>query len=135
MFFGGLSLAALECQHGDAVQNQVNNNIGFHNQKVIRAIQDQAEDICYVSPRYTTAVRAKLAEKIITDIAPSYMKKVLFTLGGADANEYAIRICKDFTGRTKIFSQLDSYHGSTYGACNLNGEKRRDSADPAMRKF
>lgn len=119
----------------DMNAQQVNNNIGFNNQKVIKAIQQQAEKLCYVSPRYTTDVRALLAEKIIKDIAPDYMKKVMFTLGGADANEYAIRMCKAFTGKAKIFSQHDSYHGSTYGACNLTGAKKRGSANPQIAGF
>ena len=67
--------------------------------------------------------------KIIEEIAPPHMGKVLFTLGDR-CNENAIRIAKEYTGRTKVFSQYYSYHGATYGACNLNGEAARGSVEP-----
>ena len=110
----------------DSSSELVNVNIGFGNEKVISAIKEQADRLCYISPFRVTDVRAALAKKIIEEIAPPHMGKVLFTLGGSDANENAIRIAKEYTGRTKVFSQYYSYHGATYGACNLNGEAARE---------
>ncbi|NLY38126.1 MAG: aminotransferase class III-fold pyridoxal phosphate-dependent enzyme [Firmicutes bacterium] len=119
----------------DSSSELVNVNIGFGNEKVISAIKEQADRLCYISPFRVTDVRAALAKKIIEEIAPPHMGKVLFTLGGSDANENAIRIAKEYTGRTKVFSQYYSYHGATYGACNLNGEAARGSVEPPIAGF
>lgn len=119
----------------DGGSQLVNLNIGFQNEKVVKAIQNQAAKLCYAAPKNTTDVRAALGKKIIEDVAPSNMSKVLLTLAGSDANEYAIRIAKAFTGRTKIFSQYMSYHGSTYGSCNLTGTAERGSGDPQISGF
>jgi taurine---2-oxoglutarate transaminase len=119
----------------DGASQLVNVNIGFQNKKVIEAIKEQADELCYVQPVYATAPRAVLGKKIIEDIAPKNMGKVLFTLGGADANEYAIRLANVYTGRYKIMSQYMSYHGSTYGAANLNGQEARGTVDPGIAGF
>ena len=62
-------------------------------------------------------------------------QKFFFTLGGAEANENAIKISKMFTGRHKIFSRYRSYHGATYGAANLTGEPRRYACEPGIPGF
>ena len=73
--------------------------------------------------------------EMIVDVAPDNMAKVFLTLGGADANENAIKIAKMFTGRHKIFSRYRSYHGATYGAANLTGEPRRFPSEPGIPGF
>ena len=118
----------------DAASQLVNLNIGSQNQKVVDAIKAQADQLCYIGPSYSTDIRAMLGKKIITEIVPD-MGKVLFTLGGADANEYALRIANSYTGRYKIFSQYLSYHGSTYGAAMLNGQAERGNIDPGIAGF
>jgi taurine--2-oxoglutarate transaminase len=118
----------------DMSSQLVNMNIGHGNKKVIKAIQDQAEKLPYAAPGFATDVKSQLAEMII-DIAPDNMAKVFFTLGGAEANENAIKIAKMVTGRHKVFSRYRSYHGSTYGAANLTGEPRRYASEPGIPGF
>ena len=110
-------------------------NIGHGNEHVIDSISKQLQEMEYVKPKFTTRVRGDAAELIIKRFAPSNMGKVLFSLGGAESNEYAIKLAKEFTGKTKIFSQYNSYHGSTYGAANLTGEVDRSSAEPQIAGF
>lgn len=111
-------------------------NIGFGQQKVVDAMAEQAAAIPYVKTQEATAVRAALSKKMIEEIAPKGMfGKVLYTLAGADANEYAIKLAKKITGRVKIFSQYYSYHGSTYAASNLCGDPQRTAADPKIPGF
>lgn len=112
-----------------------NVNIGFQNEAVIKAIQDQAEELAYIAPSFTYEKRAELGRLIIEECAPKNMQKVLFTNGGADANEYAIRLAKAYTGREKIFSKYESYHGSTYGAAMITGEAERSSPEPGIPGF
>jgi taurine--2-oxoglutarate transaminase len=118
----------------DAGSQLVNVNIGFQDERVVKAIKDQADKLCYIAPPYATKIRGRLAKKLITDCAPG-MGKVMFTLGGADANEYALRISNGYTKRYKVFSQYMSYHGSTYGAANLNGQAARGNIDPGIAGF
>lgn len=118
----------------DMSSQLVNLNIGYGNEKVIKAIQDQAEKLAFAGPSFALDVRSELAEKII-EVAPDNMAKVFFTLGGADANENAIKIAKMYTGRDKIFSRYRSYHGATYGAANLTGEPRRYACEPGIPGF
>ncbi|WP_099204128.1 aminotransferase class III-fold pyridoxal phosphate-dependent enzyme [Scatolibacter rhodanostii] len=113
----------------------VNVNIGFGNQNIIKAIQHQVETLAYVAPKHSYEQRGELGEILIEEIAPKNMQKAFFTLGGSDANEFAIRIAKTVTGRDKIFSKYESYHGATYGAGSLTGEPDRASLFPTIPGF
>src|SRR5688500_18763527 len=65
-------------------------NLGHGNERVIKAMQDQAAELPYAAPGMTTKVRA-LASRAVAEITPNKaLSKILFTLGGADANENAI---------------------------------------------
>ncbi|WP_461206972.1 aminotransferase class III-fold pyridoxal phosphate-dependent enzyme [Clostridium sp. DL1XJH146] len=118
----------------DMSSQLVNSNFGHGNKKVIAAIKEQLDTVPFIGPGYALDVRSELASKII-EIAPDNMGKVFFTLGGADANENAIKMAKMYTGRNKIFSRYRSYHGATYGAANLSGEPRRFPSEPGIPGF
>lgn len=118
----------------DMSSQLVNLNVGYGNEPIIKAIQDQAAKLAFAGPSFAIDVRSELAEMII-DVAPNNMGKVFFTLGGADANENAIKMARLFTGRHKIFSRYRSYHGATMGAANLTGEPRRFAAEPGIPGF
>lgn len=121
-------------QYYDMSSQLVNMNIGHKNEKVIKAIQDQAGKMPFMGPAYAIDVRAELARKLIEEIVP-FMGKVFFTLGGSEANENAIKMARMVTGRHKIFSRYRSYHGATHGSANLTGEPRRFVAEPGMPGF
>ena len=112
-----------------------NINIGFNNQNIIDAVKKQVEELAYVNPKHTYDQKGILGELIIEELAPKNMSKVLFTLGGSDANEFAIRFAKAFTGRDKILSKYESYHGGTYGAGSLTGEPDRAALFPTIPGF
>jgi len=107
-------------------------NIGHGNERVIQAIKDQLDVIPYVAPGLTTEIRAR-ASKMIAELTPNQaLTKVLFTLGGADANENAIKIARKYTGRHKILTRYRSYHGATAGAMALTGDPRRVGWEPTV---
>ncbi|MCR5691914.1 MAG: aminotransferase class III-fold pyridoxal phosphate-dependent enzyme, partial [Eubacterium sp.] len=83
----------------------VNINVGFNNRSVIEAVKNQVEELAYVAPKHSYEKRGELGELIINELAPKNMAKVLFTLGGSDANEFAIRFAKAYTGKEKILSK------------------------------
>ena len=109
----------------------MNMNIGHQHPKVVRAIQDQAAQLCFVHPGLATEARGKLGKKI-SEVAPGNLNKTFFCLGGAEANENAIKLARLYTGRHKILSRYRSYHGATHGAIALTGDYRRLPVEPAM---
>jgi len=115
----------------DFASQLVNANIGHQNARVVKAIQEQAARLTFVAPGMTTEPRALLGKKL-AEIAPGDLKKTFFTLGGAEANENAIKIARFYTGRHKILARYHSYHGATHGAMALTGDYRRLPAEPAM---
>jgi len=107
-------------------------NIGHGNERVIQAIQRQAAELPYAAPGMTTRVRA-LASKLVAEISPGgALTKVLFTLGGADANENAIKLARGYTGRFKVLARYRSYHGATAGALAATGDPRRTAWEPGV---
>lgn len=109
----------------------MNMNIGHQHPKVIKAIQDQAAQLCYAHPGMATEARGLLGQKI-AEVAPGNLNKTFFCLGGAEANENAIKIARFYTGRNKILARYRSYHGATHGAIALTGDYRRLPVEPAM---
>jgi taurine--2-oxoglutarate transaminase len=106
-------------------------NIGHGDERVIRAIQQQAETLAYANPFMATEARARLGRKL-AEICPGDIEVFFFTNGGAEANENAIKIARFYTGRHKILSFYRSYHGGTAGAMMLTGDPRRWAAEPGM---
>ncbi len=106
-------------------------NIGHGDQRVIRAIQEQAATLAYANPFMATEVRARLSVKL-AELTPGDIDAFFFTNGGAEANENAIRIARLFTGRHKIAARYRSYHGGTAGALTLTGDPRRWAAEPGI---
>jgi taurine--2-oxoglutarate transaminase len=107
-------------------------NIGHGNERVIKAMQDQAAELPYAAPGMTTKIRA-LASKAVADITPQgALSKVLFTLGGADANENAIKLARGYTKRHKILARYRSYHGASAGAMAATGDPRRVGWEPNL---
>src|SRR5688572_22518867 len=106
-------------------------NIGHGDERVIRAIQQQAATLAYANPFMATEVRARLGAKL-AEITPGDIDTFFFTNGGAEANENAIRIARMFTGRQKIGARYRSYHGGTAGVLTLTGDPRRWGAEPGI---
>jgi len=106
-------------------------NIGHGDKRVIAAIARQAEQLAYISPFMAHEPRALLGQRLAR-ILPGDIEKVFFTLGGAEANENAIRMARAVTGRQKILARYRSYHGSTSGAITLTGDPRRWPNEPGI---
>jgi taurine---2-oxoglutarate transaminase len=104
-------------------------NIGHGDQRVIDAIVDQARELPYAGPPMTTKPRAILG-KLLAEITPGNLDHFLFTLGGADANENAIKLARAYTGKHKILSRYRSYHGASAGAMAVTGDPRRVAWEP-----
>ncbi|WP_350347848.1 aspartate aminotransferase family protein [Agromyces sp. G08B096] len=108
----------------------VNLNLGHQHPDLVAAIQQQAGRLATIQPSMASDVRGELARRIV-EVAPGDLDKVFFTNGGADANEYAVRLARAVTGRRKVLSMYRSYHGGTATAISLTGDPRRWANEPS----
>ncbi len=106
-------------------------NIGHGDERVIRAIAEQAATLAYANPYMATEPRARLGAKL-AEICPGDIDAFFFTNGGAEANENAIKLARLYTGRHKILARYRSYHGGTAGSATLTGDPRRWAAEPGL---
>jgi taurine--2-oxoglutarate transaminase len=106
-------------------------NVGHGDERVVRAIQEQAATLAYANPFMATEVRARLGAKL-AEITPGDIDTFFFTNGGAEATENAIKMARLFTGRHKILARYRSYHGATAGSISLTGDPRRWAAEPGI---
>ena len=105
-------------------------NIGHSDRRVVKALQEQAEKLCYVAPGFmTTEPRARLGAKL-AEITPGDIDVFFFTNGGAEAVENAFKIARAYTGRYKLLSRYRSYHGATAAAMAATGEPRSWAQPP-----
>ncbi len=105
-------------------------NLGHKNKAVIKAIADQAEKLSYIAPGYTTDARAELS-RLLLEVLPEGLEKFYFSTSGTEANEAAIKIARMYTGKYKIISRYNSYHGSTAASIAATGDPRRWAAEPS----
>lgn len=101
----------------------VNANMGHQHPKIVQAIKDQADKLCYIGPAMGSDVRSEMAA-IMSEITPKNITSTFFTTGGSAANETAIRLARHYTGRQKIVARYRSYHGATGGTLSLTGDPR-----------
>ena len=118
-------------QYLDFSAQLMNLNIGYQHPAVIAAIQEQAAKLCAAHPNMVHESKAVLG-KMIAEVTPGDLNKVFFTLGGAEANENAIKFARLFMGKQKILTRYISYHGATYGAITLSGDYRRLPVEPGI---
>ena len=102
--------------HGNSVHH-----IGYGHPRVVAAIKDQLDGLSFSPRRFTNEVSVELAETLGV-LAPGDLGKVLFTTGGSDANEVALKIARAATGRFKTVSFWDAFHGAGFGASSVGGE-------------
>ncbi|MEP6582941.1 MAG: aminotransferase class III-fold pyridoxal phosphate-dependent enzyme [Ginsengibacter sp.] len=106
----------------------MNVNIGHGDQRVTRAVMEQMQEVSYVTPSCVTRARGELGKKL-AEICPGDLNKAFFTLSGADSIENAIKLARLYTGRHKILTRYQSYHGSSNAAMTASGDPRKLAVD------
>jgi taurine--2-oxoglutarate transaminase len=106
----------------------MNMNIGHGHPRVKEAVMKQMEEVSFVHPGMITEARGKLGKKL-AEITPGSLKKTFFTNAGAEAIENAIKFARLYTGRHKIITLYQAYHGATYGAMSASGDPRGNPHD------
>ncbi len=106
----------------------MNVNIGHGHPAVREAVSRQMEEVSYVYPGMITKARGELGKKL-SEITPGSLTKTFFTLGGAESVENAVKIARIYSGRFKIITFYQSFHGASYGAFSAGGDPRRHAVD------
>jgi taurine--2-oxoglutarate transaminase len=99
--------------------------------RIVEAIKRQADQLCLSTAHAVFPAKLELAERLLKMAGPGF-SKVFFTLGGAEANENALKIARMATGRLKLISRYRSYHGASMGALTLTGDWRRTAIEPGI---
>ena len=106
----------------------MNVNIGHGDQRITDAVVRQMQEISYVTPACVTKARGDLGKKL-AEICPGDLNKAFFTICGATSIENGIKLARLFTGRHKILTRYQSYHGSSNGAMTASGDPRKLAMD------
>lgn len=110
-------------------------NLGHQHPRVVEAIRAQAARLCFVTSAWGAAPRARLAE-LLLEKSGFDGGRVYFTVGGADANEHAVKFARQASGKSQgwVITRQRSYHGATFGAMALSGDTRTAQVDPAAHR-
>jgi len=105
--------------------------LGHSNERVVAAIKDQADKLCFASSVfYTNDPVEELAEVLVRD-APGDLNYAPFGCGGSEQVEGALKIARQYhvdrgqPSRTMIIARRPSYHGMTLGTLNVGGHIQR----------
>ncbi len=110
------------------------NNLGHQHPKVVEAICEQAKKMCFVTSEWGSDIRRELAQKLL-EICGFEGGRVFFTLGGADANENAIKFARFASGKYDgaVVAKKRSYHGASMSTINYSDDPR-GSIHPKLEK-
>lgn len=109
-------------------------NTGHCHPRVVEAVRKQSESYMHLMV-YGEIVQSPQVQyaRMIASILPESLKTCYFVNSGSEAVEGALKLAKRFTGRSKIVSFTNSYHGSTHGALSIQGsEKFRNAFRPTL---
>ena len=105
--------------HGNNVHH-----LGYAHPHVIAAIKAQLDELSFAPRRFACDRAVELAEALSGQFQrlTGQAGRVLFTTGGSDAVEVAIKLARIATGRFKTLSFWDAFHGAGFGASSVGGE-------------
>lgn len=108
-------------------------NLGHQPEEVKEAIKKQLDRFWHVSNLFTVKEQ-EAAAKILAKAAN--LDAVFFANSGAEANEGAIKLARKATGRSKIITFKQSFHGRTFATMSATGqEKIKKGFGPMLEKF
>src|SRR5690625_3438278 len=108
-------------------------NLGHQHPAVKKAVESQLNKYWHTSNLYHIPLQGKVA-KLITE--NSVMDYVFFSNSGAEANEAAIKLARRVTGKDKIITFNQSFHGRSFATMAATGqEKIRDGFGTMLPTF
>ena len=101
------------------------NQAGHCHPKVVAAATEQLSKVTQVSGRHLTPPLVELAERVVR-AAPDSLERIFFATGGSEANENAVKMARQHTGKTDLLCLDNAYHGLTGGVLGgCSAEKYR----------
>jgi putrescine---pyruvate transaminase len=125
----------------DTVASLWNVNVGHNRREVIGAITAQLDKLAYYSTFVNTSnpPAIELSARLAALFAPEKMCRVLFSSGGSDAVETALKLARQYwklqreADRTKFLSLKWGYHGVHFGGASVNGNPAfRQAYEPLL---
>jgi len=108
-------------------------NLGHANEEVTNAVQEQLTKFWHMSNLFHQPIQEEVAKLLVET---SDGDAVFFCNSGAEANEAAIKLARKHTGKTKIVTFLQSFHGRTFATMSATGqEKIQQGFGPLLEKF
>lgn len=108
-------------------------NLGHKPLIVKKAIEEQLAEFWHVSNLFTMGEQEHAA-KLLAEAAG--LGAVFFANSGAEANEGAIKLARKATGKTKIITFEQSFHGRTFAGMSATGQdKIKSGFGPMLEKF
>ncbi|WP_273122588.1 acetylornithine transaminase [Bacillus weihaiensis] len=108
-------------------------NLGHADEDVLTSIQDQLGKYWHMSNLFHQPIQEEVAKKLVES---SDGDAVFFCNSGAEANEAAIKLARKFTGKTKIVTFYQSFHGRTFATMSATGqEKIQQGFGPLLETF
>ena len=126
----------------DACSGAAVSNIGHGNKRVVQAMVEQAEKVAFSHlSRWTSKAVHDLAD-LVAELAPGTINKLYLVSGGSEATESALKMVRQYflereskTGKYKMISRWNSFHGNTIGALSMTGDDRRKKYAPYLLDF
>ncbi|GLB51309.1 aspartate aminotransferase family protein [Neptunitalea chrysea] len=113
--------------HGNNVHQ-----LGFAHPLLVERLKGQLDDLTFSTRRYTNEKAIDFAEKLAS-LLPSDLNRVLLTPNGSSAVGMAVKLARAVTGKFKVISFWDSFHGANLDAVSVGGESVfRDYMGPLM---
>lgn len=110
------------------------NNAGHCHPRIAEAAMKQMTEVLQVSGKHGTVAAVRLAKRLV-ELAPPSIHKVFFTTGGSEANEFALRLARQFKKKVDVAYLENGYHGLTLGSLEVTAsEKYREAAGKPLGK-
>ena len=104
-------------------------NLGHCNSEINDSIINQLKKYSHVMVYGEFIQRPSLNLcELLNNILPENLNSTYLTNSGTEAIEAALKLSKRATGRSRIISALNSYHGSTHGSMSVSGFEERKRA-------
>lgn len=108
-------------------------NLGHRHPEVSKAVEKQLQKYWHVSNLYGQPIQEEVAQLLVHHSEGDY---VFFNNSGAEANEAAIKLARKATGKSKIITFNQSFHGRTFATMSATGQNKiHDGFGPLLEEF
>lgn len=104
-------------------------SFGLRNERLQKAMCDQINELPVAGPKAEYALKDEATRLLLDHMGLDSSGKIFYTTSGAESVENALKIARNYSGKSHILSRKKSYHGATMGALSVTGDWRRDGQE------